>query len=66
MTKEYLTIDEMMAAFKISRSTAWKWLRESELPRYRFIGDRRTYIKREDLEKLREPIPIPPTKNEFR
>jgi excisionase family DNA binding protein len=62
--KDYLNIDEMMAEFGISRSTAWKWIRDGELPTYRFVGDRKTYVKRADLDKLREPIPIHDAKKE--
>jgi transposase len=58
MPKDYLNIEDMMNQFNISRSTAWKWIRDSQLQTYRFIGDRKSYVKREDLKRLREPIPI--------
>jgi len=63
--KDYLNIEEIMSEFDISRSTAWKWIRDGELTTYRFVGDRKTYVKRADLEKLRrEPIPIHDAKKE--
>lgn len=58
MDKQYLSVDEMAEEFSISRSSAWRWIREREIQTYRFVGDRKTYVKRDDLEKLREPIPI--------
>jgi excisionase family DNA binding protein len=58
MDKQYLSVNEMAAELSISRSSAWRWVREGELQTYRFVGDRKTYVKRDDLEKLREPIPI--------
>lgn len=58
MDKEYLSVDEMAAEYSISRSTAWKWIRDLDLQTYRFIGDRKTYVKREDLKALTKPMPI--------
>ncbi len=54
---EFMSIPEMMAEYGISRSTAFKWIREGEVTTYSFIGDRRTYVRREDIEKLRtQPV----------
>jgi excisionase family DNA binding protein len=64
MPNDYLSVDEMTKEFEISRSTAWKWIRDGDIPTYRFVGDRKTYVKRADLEKLREPIPILDAKKE--
>jgi excisionase family DNA binding protein len=64
MPNDYLSIDDMTKELGISRSTAWKWIRDGELPTYRFVGDRKTYVKRSDLAKLREPIPIRDAKKE--
>lgn len=64
MPDGYLNIGEMMELFGVSRSTAWKWIRDGELETYRFIGDRKTYVKREDLDRLREPIPLRDAKKE--
>lgn len=58
MSKQYLSVDEMAEEFSISRSSAWRWIRDRELQTYRFVGDRKTYVKRDDLDRLREPIPI--------
>ena len=58
MKKEYLTVDEMAEELDISRATAWKWMRRHNLPTFRFMGDRKTYVRRDDLAKLREPIEV--------
>ena len=58
MDQEYLSIDQMASEYSISRSTAWKWVRDRGLQTYRFIGDRKTYVKRDDLKQLSEPMPI--------
>lgn len=62
MDKQYLSVNEMAEEFSISRSSAWRWIREGELQTYRFVGDRKTYVNRDDLDRLREPIPIGNTK----
>ncbi len=54
---EFMSIQEMMSEYDISRSTAFKWIREGEVTTYNFIGDRRTYVRREDIENLRtQPV----------
>lgn len=62
MNRQYLSVNEMAEEFSISRSSAWRWIREGGLQTYRFVGDRKTYVKRDDLDRLREPIPIGATK----
>jgi excisionase family DNA binding protein len=57
MKDQYLSVDEMQRLYSVSRSTAWRWIREAGIPTYRFVGDRKTYIKREDLALLDQPIP---------
>jgi excisionase family DNA binding protein len=64
LAEEYLSIDEAAAELDIGRSTIWKWIRRHEIPTFRVLGDRRTLIKRSDLARLQEPIPIDPTKKE--
>lgn len=58
MEREYLSVDQMAAEYGISRSTAWKWIRDRGLQTYRFIGDRKTFVRRDDLKVLSQPVPI--------
>ena len=56
MGNEYVTIDEAAALEGKSRATMWVWIRRHQLPTYRFTGDRKTYIRREDMQRFRDPI----------
>ncbi len=58
MTQEYLTVKDAAVHMGIGISTLWKWLKLHELQTYRFMGDRRTYVRVADLERLREPVPV--------
>ncbi len=62
MDSTYITIDQAAEEMNVSRATAWKWIKRYDLPRFRFMGDRRSYIKRDDLQRLNEPVPIEETK----
>jgi hypothetical protein len=55
--EEFMSIQEMMEAYGISRSTAFRWIREGEITTFNFVGDRKTYVRHEDVEKMRsEPL----------
>ena len=58
MDEGYLSVDAAAAELGVNRVTVWKWVRRYELPTFRFLGDRKTYLRREDVARLREPIPI--------
>jgi excisionase family DNA binding protein len=58
MHEEYLTIKDAATRLDIGVSTLWKWLKLHEMQTYRFMGDRKTYIRVGDLEKLRGPVPV--------
>jgi excisionase family DNA binding protein len=62
--KEYLSVDQMAEELGVSRSTAWKWIRDRQLQTFRFAGDRKTYVLREDVKVFREPILIDPAKKD--
>ncbi len=64
MTREYLSVDEMAKELSISRATAWKWMRRHELPTFRFMGDRKTCVRRADLARFRQPIEVTPQKKQ--
>ncbi len=58
MSQDYLSVDEAATELGVSRATVWKWLRRHGVNTFRVFGDRRTLIRRADIERLREPIPI--------
>ncbi len=58
---EYISVDDAAADLDINRVTMWKWIKRYELQTFRFVGDRRTMIKRGDLQRFREPIMLEPT-----
>jgi excisionase family DNA binding protein len=61
-SEDYLSVDEAAAELQVSRATLWKWLRRHELATFRVLGDRRTLIRRTDLETLKQPVPVSGTK----
>ncbi len=57
---EYVSVDDAASELDINRVTMWKWIKRYELQTFRFVGDRRTMIKRSDLQRFREPIMLEP------
>lgn len=55
---EYVSVDDAASEFDVSRGTVWRWVRLHDLPTFRFFGERRTFLRRSDLARLREPIPV--------
>ncbi len=58
MSKDYLSVNEAAAELGISRATLWKWIKTQGIGTFRLLGDRRTLMRRADVENLKEPIPI--------
>jgi excisionase family DNA binding protein len=58
MNDGYLSVDAAATEMGVNRVTVWKWVRRYELPTFRFLGDRKTYLRRDDVKRLREPIPV--------
>lgn len=58
MTDEYLSVDEAAKEMEVSRATMWKWVKRHELATFRFMGDRKTFLQREDMAKLKEPVRV--------
>lgn len=56
MSDEYITIDDAAKEKEKSRATMWVWIRRHDLPTYRFTGQRKTFIRREDMERFSEPV----------
>jgi excisionase family DNA binding protein len=59
---EMIAIDDAAAELNVSRATIWNWIRRYELPTFRRPGERRTLLRRADVARLREPIPVDRTK----
>jgi excisionase family DNA binding protein len=58
MPTDHLSVDDAAAELGVTKGTIWKWIRRYELPTFRFLGDRKTYLRRADVDRLREPMPI--------
>ena len=59
MADEYLNIAQAAAELGLGQSTVWLLLKRADLPRYRIPGHgKRTFIRRSDLPRLIEPIPV--------
>jgi excisionase family DNA binding protein len=58
MDGNYITVNDAADDLNVSRATMWKWVKRQGMQTYRFMGDRKTYVMREDLEQLRQPVPI--------
>jgi excisionase family DNA binding protein len=59
MAENYIDTYQAAEELGMSRATLWRLLREREIERFRIPGDRRSLIRREDFESLRQPVPIP-------
>lgn len=55
---ELIAIDEAAMELGVSRATVWNWIRRYELPTYRRPGERRTLLRRADVARLHEPVPV--------
>lgn len=53
-------IDTYAAAEEIgvSRATIWNLIKKYQIERFRMPGELRTVIRRSDMAKLRQPIPL--------
>lgn len=58
MSDGYLSVDEAAAEVGVSRATLYKWIKRQEIGTFRIVGDRRTLLRRVDVEKLKEPVPM--------
>ena len=55
---DYISVDDAASEIKVSRATMWKWIKRHNMDTFRFMGDRKTFIRREDMALLREPVPV--------
>lgn len=58
MAGNMLSVEEASAELGVSRATVWNWIRRNRITTFRVVGDRKTLIRREDVERMREPVPI--------
>lgn len=60
---EYLTVADAAREMGLGESTVWLMLKRTNVTRYRIPGEgKRTYLKRSDLPRLKQPIPVDPAK----
>ncbi len=62
MENTYISVDDAAADIGVSRATVWKWIKRYEMPTFRFLGERKTFVRRADIDRLKEPIVIDPSK----
>lgn len=55
MSPEWLTEEQAQEYLQVSRSTLYRWQQQGRLTVYKF-GDKLRRYKREDLDRLGEPI----------
>ena len=58
MGQDFLSVDEAAAEVGISRVTLYKWIKRNDIGTFRIVGDRRTLMRRADVDRLKEPVPI--------
>lgn len=58
MPDGYVDVYEAAEELNISRMTLYRLMEQYGLKKYKFPGNRRTHIKRDDLDRLKEPQEI--------
>ena len=58
MAEGYIDTYKAAEELGMSRATLWRLLRERQIERFRIPGDRRSLIRIEDFESLRQPVPM--------
>ena len=48
-----LTLDQAQEEYGLTRPTLYRWARRGELRIYRRAGDRKSYVRRDEVERLR-------------
>jgi len=52
MTDDMLTLDQAEAEFGLKRATLYRYVHKGTLTTYGKVGDRKSYVKRDDLIEL--------------
>lgn len=58
MHEEYISVEEAAALLGVAKVTMWRLIRRYDLQTFRILGERATFVRRADIEPLRQPIPI--------
>lgn len=54
----YTSVGQVATELGVSEATVWNLIRQHELDRYKFPGNRKTWIARDDIAKLKQPIKL--------
>ena len=54
---EYISADDAARELGVSRATFWRLMAARGVTRYKLPGERRSFIRRDDLERLGQPVP---------
>jgi len=57
-SEDYISVDAAAEEIDVSRATMWKWVKRHDLPTFRFMGERKTFIRKADMARLREPVRV--------
>jgi putative transposase len=55
--EEYIAVDDAAERLGVSRATAWNLIKRHGLQTYRRPGERRTLLRRADVDTLAAPMP---------
>ncbi len=59
MAEEYIDVAQAAQELGLGQSTVWLLMKRANLPRYRIPGaGKRTFIRRSDLPRLKEPVRV--------
>ncbi len=58
MAEEWIDLYAAADELNVTRQTLHRLLKEFDVPRFRRPGQRRVMIRRSDLERMKEPVPI--------
>lgn len=53
------SLDDAADQLNLSRRTITRWIGEGKIKAYRIAGERKHFVDLDEIEKLREPKPIP-------
>jgi predicted site-specific integrase-resolvase len=52
---DLISVSEAAREFHLSTAALFKYLRQGKIKRWRQMGDRRTFVERQELKKLLQP-----------
>ena len=55
--ERYYDVYEVAELLGVSVPTVWNLIRRHEVIRYKLPGEKRTMLRAEDVERIRQPIP---------